>query len=378
VTINVDWLGLAVGAIIGAIAGLVIQNIAFPSFHRRFASWRKQRFYKAARIAWAAVERSRSGLHLFQAGWGEDGYFASGTTSLVLEGEFHLKDAALVQLRDAHTKGWLAHGMTDDEQVGVSAIRISRLNDKPDDEKSGRNHELRLTVHTYRYFDHQATHRLRLDGTGEERAILDAIVGRPVSDVPVSSFPNPCSVGLSLFCEEGDYLALPRRSMQISAGGHSWGGQIYNIVGENAAPWDFFNALDGSRRTTPDTIARRGLHQEAGFSDDDIFECLKFGIHSFAWASDLLDYKFFGLAITSLSRGEVEDRWRHAPDHKESMGTTLPFELVRSRGDCRRLLRSLKEKPDDWAPEAVFSTIRSLIVLRRVRPADIATVFRER
>jgi hypothetical protein len=368
----VDWLSLIAGAVVGAVVGVLVQNIAFPTMAEWAATRRRQRFYQASNDAWGSVERIQSNLRLVQAGWA-DGYFAPGTAEMRLEGRFELTDESLLQIRAAHTGGWLAQKRTDDEQVGISSFVAVRISDDPADELNGRAHRLQLTVHTYQYFDYLATHEMLRECTDAERAALSAVVGTPRADVPVQGFPNPCSVGISLFCEAGAYLVLTTRSKH-NAGGKHLEDKIFNAVGEMAAPWDFTINLDGSRRATPDEVARRGLHQEAGFSGDDIQSCSKIGIHSFAWSAEILDHKFFGLAITPLSRGEVEYRLRTAKDFlAESTG--VQFHPVQTRQDCLHLLRLIKKSWVKWSPEAIFSTIRSLLVLQRLRPSDLVDTF---
>ncbi|GAA1026214.1 hypothetical protein GCM10009557_03140 [Virgisporangium ochraceum] len=313
-------------------------------------------------------------LRLVQEGWDQDGFFVPGTARMRLDGRFELKDEALIRIRAAHAPAWLAQNRTDDEQVGISSFMAVRVSDEPADELRGRAHVLELKTHTYRYFDYLATHDLLRDCAESDRAALAGVVGTPRADAPVDGFPNPCSVGISLICEDGDYLVLTTRSRH-AAGGRQLGDKIFNAVGENVAPSDFTPYLDGSHLATPDEVARRGLHQEVGFSGDDIQLCSKIGIHSYAWSPVIYDHKFFGLAITPLSRGEVEYRMRTAKDYlAESAG--VQFHPVRTREQCSQLLRLIKEHRDQWSPEATFSTIRSLLVLRRLRPSDLVEAFR--
>jgi len=371
----VDWFSLIAGAVVGAVVGVLVQNIAFPRLAEWTSTRRRLRFYAAVNDAWSSVDQIQSDIRLVQAGWA-DGYFAPGTAEMRLDGDFELTDPSLLHIRAAHTDEWLGQKRTDDEQVGISSFIAVRISDDPADELNGRAHHLQLVTHTYRYFDYLATHDLLRECTDAERAALTAVVGTPRADVPVRGFPNPCSVGLSLFCEAGAYLVLTMRSKH-NAGGKYLEDKIFNAVGEMAAPWDFTVDLDGSRHATPDEVARRGLHQEAGFSGDDLQSCSKIGVHSFAWSSELLDHKFFGLAVTPLSRGEVEYRLRSAKDFlAESTG--VQFYPVETHQDCVVLLRLITQQRLDWSPEAVFSTIRSLLVLRRLRPSDLVNTFAER
>jgi len=369
----VDWFSLIGGAVIGAVFGVLVQNIAFPTFSQWIEKRRKMRFYSKVDQVWDSVDRQQLNLRLVQAGWDPDGYFAPGTVRLLLRGAFTLTHDPLQQIRASHADAWLAQKYTDEEQVGITSFQAVRISDSPADEMSGRAHRLELVTHTYRYFDYLATHDLLRECTGTEREALASVIGEPSANEPVAGFPNPCSVGVSLFCEDGAYLVMTQRSKH-SSGGKYLGEKIFNAVGENAATRDFTVDLDGSRHTVPEQVASRGLHQEAGFSSNDIQSCTKIGIHSFAWSTELLDHKFFGLAVTPLARREVEYRLRAAKDFlAESTG--VQFRPVATKQQCVGLLQEIKRNRDSWSPEAVFSSVRSLLILRRIRPSDLTEVF---
>ena len=310
-------------------------------------------------------------------GLGKDGFFPPGSITLQLNGHFELDNEKLRKFRDDHTTQWRTEAFTDGEQVGISSISITRVSDRPEDEQHSRSHRMHLTMHTYHFFDHLATHLLRLAGSEVEKSILGAAAGGPRPCAPITGFPNPCSVGISLLCEDGAHLALTRRAIDPAAGGHWNAGKIYNCVGENFAPRDFAVALDGSLQSTPDVVAHRGLYEEMGLTLEDLAGCT-INIHSFAWSSDILDHKFFGSAITPLSRPELQDRWRKAPDRSETVGNELIFYPIHSHRECTRLLNTINANSIDWAPEAVFSTIRSLLTLRRISAGDLTKAFGRR
>ena len=361
---------MVVGGGVGAMFGVLVQNIAFPSATVRMAARRNRLHYKKANQAWQAVERRHSGLFLVQAGWDEKGCFPENSIIFQLDGEFELGDDQLRRLRAEHAADWLAAGLHDGEQVGICSVRISRTSDEAADERQRRSHLLRLEMHTYRYFDFLATHLLRLSGTTMEVAILDGFAGSTEAGHPVAAFPNPCSVGLSVVCEDGSYLALVRRTASPAGGGWWQARKVFNAVGENSAVRDFTVALDGSRQSAPWVVARRGLYEELGLSVQDLVGCT-IAIHSFAWSKDILDHKFFGFALVPLSREELQDRWRNAPDRAEAAGTELIFHPIQNHTECRILLSSILKNTHDWAPEAVFSTIRTLITLRKVAHKDL-------
>lgn len=162
---------------------------------------------------------------------------------------------------------------------------------------------------------------------------------------------------------------MARRSVSTAIG-HWEPGKIFNAVGENVAPRDFVSPNTRSHDSSPEVVARRGLYEEVGLSVADV-NSGTLRLHSFAWAADLLDFKFFGYLETSLSRADVQDRWRGASDRSETTGHDLVAWPVETRADCRELLNALRNESAQWAPEAVFATLRSLIVLRRLVAADI-------
>jgi hypothetical protein len=98
----------------------------------------------------------------------------------------------------------------------------------------------------------------------------------------------------------------------------------------------------------------RGLREELGFTSEDIARS-QLNVHSLAWASDLLDYKFFGYLRTDLSRDEIENRWTTAMDRAEGTPFFLSCETSR---DCQTILEKIRDEWDEWSPEAVFSTLR--------------------
>src|SRR6185437_2853063 len=225
--IVLDWPSLLVGALVGGAVGIVFQNMMFPPAERRWKAYRRRNFYIEANRAWSRIEALHPRLVLVQAGWGEDGCFPEGSVILHLVRPFALNDAATRAFRDTHHDEWAAAGFTNGEQVGIAAISNTRISDDPSSEIAGQAHLLTLSVHRYRFFEFLATHILRLAGTEEERAVLDRLAGTPRAEQPVQGFPTPCSVGLSVLCEEGTRLVLTRRSTALGAGGYWEAGSIF-------------------------------------------------------------------------------------------------------------------------------------------------------
>lgn len=364
-----DWPSLLVGALVGGVVGLVLQNILFPRVEQRVRTNRQQAAIRRSAKSWSRFEELYRRLVLVQAGWDSDGCFVEGTVVFRLADRFEL-GATPQEIRDQHAAEWLANRYTDGEQVGIKMLSVHRVSDVPSVELEGRAHRIVLTMHQYRYFDFLATHMTRLNGSDSEKAVLDAIAADANRERPVNGFPTPCSVGLSLILEDGRRLLLPRRSNDAGVG--DWeGGKIFNAAGENATLRDFVAAHRSAGESTPEVVARRALHEEVGLSDIDI-KSGRLRLHSFAWAPDLLDFKFFGLFETSLTEPEIRERWRHAPDRAESLHADTV--QVGSRAECIELLVRMRENASDWSPEAVFCTVRSLIVLRRITTDDVLNV----
>ncbi|WP_328476215.1 hypothetical protein OHA21_21325 [Actinoplanes sp. NBC_00393] len=364
-----NWPDLAAGALIG----LAVQNVAYPYLQGRYARLRKRRHFRAADRSGREVEERFSSLVLVQAGWGEDGIFAHDAVTLELGADFAIEDPAVVRIRDSRKSQWLADGYENGRQVGISSLRIGRVSDRPEDDRAGRSHRVTCRMHTYDYFDLRSTHFLLIAGTEPEKQVLSGIAGEADCQKPISGFPNPFSVGLSVFCEDGDFLALTRRTRSPGAGGDWHGGKVYNAVGENAAPRDFSPGTDGVLRSSPYLIAKRGLWEEMGMSPVAIDKS-EVHLHSLAYAVDLRDHKMFGYVLSPDSRGDLQAAWRQAPDRAESAGSDLEFHSVRTPADTQRLLRRIVDERADWAPEAVFCTTRSILARRLLRPAVVSRI----
>jgi hypothetical protein len=369
---SVDWPSLLIGAVVGAAVGIVGQNILFPIVQQRWRNRLLRAYYRKANAVWAKFEQLHPRLVLVQSGWDGDGCFSPGSIVLRQGSSFSLTGVAR-NFRSKHASEWEAEGFTNGTPIGIAGISIRRTSDEPSAELRGRAHKLEVAMHQYHYFDFLATHVLRLVGSEGERNALNALIGSYGPGQPIRCFPTPCSVGLSVFCENGTYLLLTRRAADRAAGGYWEAGKIFNCVAENAAPRDFAAANREAHESTPDVIAKRGLYEEMGFSEEDI-NAARLRMHSFAWASDVLDFKFFGIVETSLSRSESQERWRNAPDRSETLGMRLDAWPVGSKGDCKNLLMAIRDNVADWSPEAAFCTIRSLVVLRKISANGLSVV----
>jgi hypothetical protein len=357
-----------VGAIIGAIGGLLVQNIAYPAALQQISKWRDRRRIKKINSAWQSLQDIVPVLKLFQAGWLPDGTFGPDQVRMRLLGAFQLSHEIDVEIRQKHAPEWAMAGLTDGEQVGIRSLQIYRISDEPTAEREGRAHMIEILTHSYHYFDFLATHRLLVTGTPDERALLSKYAGKPNPEDSIAAFPNPLSVGLSLFCESGNVLALLVRSKMSASGGYWHGGKVFNAVGENATPHDFRASFEGHMESSPFRVAKRGLFQEMGFSQTEC-ETAHVVLHSLAWAADIRDHKFFGYLITPMAVSEIRYRWEHAADRAENR--EIHFVGLSSRDACRRFWSEIVSDTSEWAPEALLCTMRSLLVLGKLSPEDL-------
>jgi len=362
-----DWQLIVIGAVVGWAVTVVLQHIQ-SLIHRKNEERRIRKEYNRINEAWTKFEKLFPNLHLLQAGWPPTGYFTPEQVRIRLQEQFKLPDQIRCEIRQVHQAEWLAQNYTDGEQVGIKTLRIFRTSDEPSDELSGRSHFIQIEAHSYKYFDFLATHRRLTKGSAEEQQLLRSFVGTPNAEQAVAGFPNPLSVGLSLFCENSDMLVLLVRTIEGASGGEWHGGKLFNAVGENVTPSDFSASIMGHKETSPYVVAKRGLHQEVGFSEEDI-RCSTVSIHSLAWASDILDHKFFGLVTTPLTRSEIKQRWENAPDRGENRD--ILFYSVRNAKECSDFFRSVFAQKFEWSPEAIFCTARSLVSLRKIDLADL-------
>lgn len=345
--------------ILGSVAGFYIWR-HLENVHRWWEAFRERRHLKRANRVWEKYKNLASGLAVVQSGW-QRREFSEDNVLIAVERAFQLPDDIVSRTRVPHQSEWEALHLEDNPQVGVFAIDAWRVSDN-DLEKS---HELRLAAQTYRYFDFLATHRLLLFGNPEEQAFLSEKVGEPDALTPVLGFPTPLSVGLSLFCEDGKYLVLTRRTNLASNGGLWWGNSIFNAVGENMSlEKDRVGDYLGTARVSPWKTAIRGLQEEIGLEDKDC-SGLDVHLHSFVWDTRILDYKFFGYAVSPLSRTELEQRcWTHASDRHENR--ELFFVECRTRKQCVNIIRTIESHRSEWSSEAILCTILSLLHLKNI------------
>ena len=208
-------------------------------------------------------------------------------------------------------------------------------------------------------------------GTSEEREFLESKIDTTHYLQPIELFPNPLSVGLSLFCENGNCLVLTKRTKLPSSGGLLFGGSIYNAVGESVALVDVDGDYQGKTRLSIWRTAKRGLREEMGI---DFFggkrESLV--IHSLVWDNRMLDYKFFGHTINGMSRAEVRRLWTNAPDRHESWD--INFRDSSNREQCLKIIQDIIANREEWGSECILCTIRSLLHMKKISPEDFESL----
>ncbi len=357
-----------IAGLIGAVCSLFIQSIIYP----RFSKWILQR-RNAERLALINKRFDSFGeifqnLKLQQAGWAQDGAFEPSTIRIELtENNYILPDQIRINILDRYEEEW-GNTASDDKKIGVSSLMISRIIDNPEVEEKGLAQKIIITTHTYNYYSFLATHRRLAYKEPADMRILEPYLSKLVKFSPIHGFPNPLSVGLTLLCESGNILVLPIRTNKLESGGDWHGGKTFNAVGEQANISDFRNELGGKKISDPYVIARRGLHEEMGFSQKDIDNC-EIRIHSLAWASDICDHKFFGYAVTKLAENEVRNRWENSPDRHEN--SELHFFSVETRSMATVFWLKVLPVSESWAPEALFCTARTLALYGKLLPEDL-------
>jgi len=365
-----DIVLLVFGALAGAFFGVLFQNILFPRISEDLTRRKSSRRLKRVNAGWKSFESLFPMLKLQQAGWSQDGSFEPNVIRIKLSGDFKLPND-INQIRARYNDEWLASGATDDEKIGITSLSIRRKSDDPLDEIAGSSHDIRIISHSFRYFDFLATHRRLAIGKPEDIEILNKHLSTVGEYSPIDSFPNPLSVGLSLFCEAGNVLVFTLRTQKTEGGGDWHGGKRFNAVGENTNRSDFSTDLGGALISSPYTVARRGLYEEMGFTSEDADLCTT-KIHSLAWASDIRDHKFFGYAVSTLAESEVRSRWDLAPDRHEHQ--KIFFIPVQTRTQSLRFWHGVLGEANTWSPEALFCTARSLVLLGHLKPQDLLPV----
>ena len=361
-----EWLyGVLGGFVIGTIA-TYYGNKTLDRLHGVGSKLLQRSRHRRFEQAWDTYKSLSAGLELVQPDW-KHGLFTPEEVVLTLGPDFDLPNEIALEIREVHRAEWEQSNQKDNIQIGLSGVDPLHLTDEIG---ATVPHQLRLIGHKYHYFDFLATNRTLLGGSTAEEQLLAKYILERHSLQPQPAFPNPLSVGLTLFCEDGECLVLTRRTKQASSGGTWFGNAIFNAVGENVNPRDVSGYFDGADRLSPWETARRGLAEEMGLTHSDIDES-ELVLHSFAWDTRILDYKFFGYAKSPLLRAEIQQRWTFAPDRHESW--SLDFVDVKSQRQRAQLIRDLVAHKQDWSSEALLCTVRSMLHLFHDLPDNLAS-----
>jgi hypothetical protein len=324
--------------------------------------------WQSAEKIWEKYKTISRGLEVIQTGW-INNKFEEKEVIITIDGEF-----SLIQMKilDEHHDEWEKSGIKNNVQIGILDLDPHRISDDVGTKEP--THELRIHGQTYKHFEFLSTHIILKSGPSEERKFLENLINKPHYLEPTPIFPNPLSVGLSLFCENGNCLVLTKRTKLTSSGGMLWGGSIYNAVGENATLSDADGKFRGITKISIWNTAKRGLEEEMGieFLNSSKAEIV---IHSLIWDKRILDYKFFGYLVNQMSRAEVYQSWMNASDRHESW--ELIFNDVSSRDKCREIVESIVINNADWASECSLCTIRGLLNLRKISPKDLDKILSE-
>lgn len=315
-------------------------------------------------LRWRKSEKIRerfhdlqSGIEVVQAGWkagvfGEDQVVVTADSS-----KFKLNEEIYEGIYKNHLSEWTQHYLENNLQYGVNSIFIHRVSDE------NNIHELRIKGQIYSYYDYLSTNKIFQSGSDDEKKLLKKYVDNPVYEHPVPHFPNPLSVGLSVFCENGDSLVLTRRSNIPASGGHHSPNTIYNAVGENSILSDSHGyTYEGDKKLSPWQTAKRGLQEEMGIAFDD--KTMKLVLHTFTWDRRILDYKFFGYVRTPLSRFDTENAWMAAQDKSENL--SIEFHPCSDKEQIKTLITQLISNKGDWSDECILCTIYSLLHLKQI------------
>lgn len=354
-----NWLELFVGALLGW--GV---PKAFSSSAEALRTARLRRRFKSVNRVLVQGQTLLGRLELVQLGW-RDGVFDEDDILITLDGEYSLPEDIRLKVLEPSRASWEAQGFKDSIQCGIKSIHVVRTTD--DVLRSGPAHEIAITAHSYSFFEMKATN-LEWFEEGQPE-LLRAYAQDARHDSHADMFPTPLSVGLSVFCEEGRFLVLTRRTATLAQGGHLNAGQYCNAVGENCAPADAQGESQGKPRLSIFRTATRGLLEEMGLELRQVEQAVP-TLHSLAWDPGILDYKFFGYVSCALAQEEIRSLWRRASDKSENR--ELEFVDVHDSKAAARLVAQMSEAVDQWSDEARFGTIMSLVSIGRLSMEEFA------
>lgn len=350
--------------VLGVVAGYFIEKTIDFSTIRIRSFWEQRQWQKSEQI-WEKYQSLSFGLEVVQTGW-KEGVFSEEQVVVTVDDTYELPEDILQNIYKPYQLKWETSGQKNNQQYGVSEIDPHRISDEGATKST--SHQLRIKGHLFNYFDFLSTNRLYYLGTREDQEILMARIDNPHYLKPIADFPNLLSVGLSLFCENGNCLVLTRRTVLISSGG-TWSGQsIFNAVGEGVTLRDVYGAdYQGVARLSPWITAKRGLREEIGIEFHE--KKMSLYLHSFVWDSRILDYKFFGYTVNTLSRSDVKRAWINAPDRHENY--ELLYYDCGNLNQTKKIVSELVLNRENWSSESILCTLLSLLHLRKISSEEL-------
>ncbi len=343
----------------GVVAGYYVEKL-LRGLDSSIAAAAKQRRWDAAKRALERFQELSPALQIVQAA-GRTAEFTEAEIVVTVERKYSAPQP-VKDLLAKNQKHWAERRLKNNRQVGVFEVIPHRLSDVPGE----RSHILLIRGQNFDYFNFLASNQMLLNGDESEKLLLEPLVGERHYFKPSPHFPNPLSVGLALFCEGGGCLIMTRRTPLQSSGGWMSAGAIFNAVGETVNPRDTkAGSYQGHCLVSPWNTARRALVEEMGFSASDVNDTT-IVLHSLVYDSRILDYKFFGYAVVSLSRAGISQRWESAPDKAEAK--ELFFEDVSSAINAEALIERIVTHQDNWSPEASLCTSRALLHAGKITP----------
>jgi hypothetical protein len=318
-------------------------------------------------------KRICEGLELAQPGLNNDVFTERQIKILVnTDAMYKLPASIRDKIYTPHYQEWIDQSLKNNRQVGVRNVDVV-----PDDHRTNRC--LEIQGQEYNYFEFMATNRRYHEGDADERKFLAEFVkstDRDFRDV-IQHFANPLSVGVTLFCEDGQCLVITQRSIKTSSGSGWEAGKIFNAVGENTNLKDQVgSSIQGSVRVSPFKTAWRGLKEEMGLRISEDYDATDFQLHTFTFDRQIYDYKFFGYLVTSLTRDEVEERWERAVDKMETHKEPI-FVKAGNKRECLEIVGRIRDERKEWSKEAIFSTLRALELYKEIPLDELLTPLTE-
>lgn len=303
-------------------------------------------------------------IEIIQTGWLE-GIFLKSQIQINLEKQFSLLKEIQDSILHANLEKWKSQGFQNNIQCGVFSFEIDRIDDSAVRYGDHPSHQIKISAQSYNYFEAKCTNFSVY--LGENSEILTPFCAKADFETPPNQFPNPLSVGLSLFCENGNALILTQRTQRED---RVASGQLFNAVGEMCNLADLGIETDGKPKLSIFKTASRGLLEEIGLDEgkDDI----EIALHTFCWDRHIYDYKFFGIAKSKMDFSEIEHRWRSAAPDKSESRSLIRISLTNAREIKNFSSDIFKNK--NFSAEAKLSSIMGLIYLKKLSIRELEKI----